>query len=125
MARINRHASASSPNVEKPDPNKPPPNIHGNRIFLIKIQLAKLLDDPLSEKPLPQHMLIYDRKRSAQWYFVQTNETAALFEEFKHEMKMTSVGPPHALKIYRYARRVSDWELSVCLDKPPQTAIKW
>lgn len=127
LASINHQASITSPktSIKKTDPNMPPPNIHGTRTFLIKIQLAITTGLFSDEDTTPQHMLIYDGKRSVQEYFVQGDDNFAVFEELKHEMEMTSVGPPGALKVYRYARRVSDWELNVCLDKPPQTIIKW
>lgn len=70
-------------------------------------------------------MMIYDRKRSVDGYFVQDDDDVELFEEFEYEMKMTPRGTPRAVKMYRYAKRVSDWELSVCLDKLPQTVIRW
>ena len=124
---INRFASSLSPHtsIKKPDPNTPLLNIHGSRVFLIKMQFAEMRGTPHHGRPVPKNMMIYDRKRSVDGYFVQDDDDVELFEEFEYEMKMTPRGTPRAVKMYRYAKRVSDWELSVCLDKLPQTVIRW
>lgn len=72
-------------------------------------------------------MMVYDRKRSIDGYFVESasEENKEAFGEFNYEMKMSPRGTPRAAKMYRYAKRVGDWELSVCLDKLPQETIKW
>lgn len=128
-SNINRLASTTSPNtpIRKPDPNVPLPNIHGTRVFLIKMQFAEIRGKPQGGGPIPTNMMIYDRKRSVDGYFVESasEENMVAFEEFHYELKSSPRGSPYAAKMYRYARRVGDWELSVCLDKLPQEVIKW
>ena len=93
----------------------PPVNIWGNKLFLVKIQPTM--------SGSPTHMMLYDRKRSFQVFFVREDDTvnfAAFLEEVRGpraEMK--------GLKMYRWARRTGDWEFSVCLDRAPAVDTKW
>lgn len=94
-----------------PDPERKPRNAHGNKLFLIKLQLA------------PDNMLIYDRQRTFQVYFLK-DKNPVIFRKFQREMEGPR-GGYYGRKMYRWAKRTGDWELSVCLDKEPQEEIKW
>jgi hypothetical protein len=113
---INRYDNLQSmPTPEKLDGHLPPPNVHGDRMFLIKIQSNG-----------SRNFLIYDRKRTFTVYLVE-NEARAVFKKFEEEISGPR-GQHHGgmmYKMYRWAKRVGDWELSVCLDKEPQADIKW
>lgn len=91
--------------------NGPPANIHGNKTFLVKFQvsLRQFGDD--------SSMLIYDRQKSFQAYW-KKREDRAVFIEGQKAMA-------DGLKIYRWARRVDDYQLSVCFDRAPEKDPVW
>ncbi|KAI0074273.1 hypothetical protein K474DRAFT_1677252 [Panus rudis PR-1116 ss-1] len=125
---INRYGSVNSlqnaaKDVKPNDNSTPQPNIHGSKVFIVKMQFANTLGSPTG--PMPKNMLIYDRKRSFEVYFVENGENRELFGEFVREMRHPERGFPRAVKMYRWARWVSDWELSVCLDRVPEENIVW
>ena len=116
-ARINRFSTAHDMSAAAPrrlDPDEVPVNIHGERLFLVKIALRRDAQSSFS---------IYDRQNSLDVHFLQT-ENLELFDEIGREMQGPR-GKYGGAKMYRWARRISDWELSVCVDKEPQTDIKW
>ncbi|VDB84566.1 unnamed protein product [Peniophora sp. CBMAI 1063] len=94
----------------------PPPNKHGDRAFLIKIQRTK---DSLTPQ-LPPQQSVYDRLRTMSGYLEPESNVSA-WSAFEREI------PPQAVnvKIYRWARRIGDWGLSICLDRPPKEKIPW
>ncbi|KAI0767664.1 hypothetical protein C8Q74DRAFT_970140 [Fomes fomentarius] len=90
----------------------PPPNVHGERTFLIKIQT------PMN--PRNPGFMIYDRHKSFGSVFFCQQDNPELYREFLVETR----GPRGGYgghKMYRWARRTGDFELSVCLDKAPET----
>ncbi|KAL6304709.1 hypothetical protein BKA93DRAFT_732547 [Sparassis latifolia] len=92
----------------------PPPNAHGAKAFLVKLQIGLANRDAY---------MIYDRQRTLESFFRQDRDLV-LFAEIRREMDGPRGG--HAgFKMYRWAKRVSDWELSICLDKEPQADVKW
>lgn len=98
-------------------PTDAPPNVHGDRLFLIKLQIEYSGLAPSS------NMMIYDRQRSFSVFFgVDGHE--AVFRQVREEMQGPR-GGFRGLKMYRWAKRIGDWQLSVCLDRPPQQEIKW
>ena len=122
MALLNKYSSGAMGFQERasqtyqPDDSQAPPNDHGDNLFLIKMQVG------LGAAP-PQHMMLYDRKRSFQLFFHRAGDPA-LFEDFHGEM-CGQRGGHGGLKMYRYAKRTGDWELSVCLDRAPTADVKW
>lgn len=115
-ARINRFSSGRDLRAapRRLDPNEIPANMHGERLFLVKITLRQDTQDSFS---------IYDRQNSIDIHFLKS-EDHALFDEMRFEAQGPR-GNYGGLKMYRWARRISDWELSLCVDKEPQTNIKW
>ncbi|GBE83314.1 hypothetical protein SCP_0503620 [Sparassis crispa] len=110
--RFNFRDDGKLGNVRKIDAETPPPNIHDTKTFLVKLQVG------------PQgHYMIYDRQRSFEVYFINSSDPGT-FSEFRNEM-LGPRGTPRAVKMYRWAKRVSEWELSVCIDRLPQTDIRW
>ncbi|KAK7685082.1 hypothetical protein QCA50_011919 [Cerrena zonata] len=95
------------------DGTSPPPNIHGSRVFLIKLQFGS------------SHLYIYDRKKSMKCFFVKDNTNREVFDEFLVEMQRSPRVMHDGLKMYRWAKREGDWDLSVCLDKLPLETIRW
>ena len=87
-------------------------DIHNGKIFLAKFQISLAMDDT----PLP-HMLIYDRARSFQliWH---RGGNPKLFEQ---GCKMMD----RKLKIYRWVRRLGNYEFEICLDRAPETDPLW
>ncbi|EMD36741.1 hypothetical protein CERSUDRAFT_50971 [Gelatoporia subvermispora B] len=113
--RFNLHQAATD-RIRKPDNSTPPPNLHGEKVFLVKLQLGV-------GGPAGSNLMIYDRQRSCEVYFMRETDPR-LFLEFKAEVE----GPRRkygGIKMYRWAKRISDWELSVCLDREPLNEIKW
>ncbi|KAI0329865.1 hypothetical protein GY45DRAFT_1324470 [Cubamyces sp. BRFM 1775] len=117
MSNLNKFSSDlnSSGTREVKDSGAPPPNVWGDRVFMIKLQIGMGSQDP-------RHMMIYDRKRSFQGFMLRENNPC--FADFYAEM-LGPRGGFDGLKMYRWAKRTGDWELSVCLDRQPQTDTKW
>jgi len=61
--------------------------------------------------------MIYDRQRSFQLVWKRESD-AELFDRASEMMS-------GKYKFYRWVRRVGDYELEVCLDRPPQTDPVW
>ncbi|KAL0581427.1 hypothetical protein V5O48_000581 [Marasmius crinis-equi] len=85
------------------------PNIHGDYVFLIKIQRNRNGDK------LP--MLVYDRQRSLQVHLNYKDDPESHAKTLE-QMKS-------ALKMYRWARRVGELQLAVCLDRAPVEDPSW
>lgn len=101
--------------TQEADPSAVPPNPHGGRLFLVKLQapLTGLFDT----------IMVYDRQRSIQGYFM-LDDNAEVYPEMISEMQGPR-GGHGGVKMYRWAKRSSDWELSICMDREPLTDIKW
>lgn len=102
---------ASAPTVEA-NGSAAPPNAHGSDPFLIKLQLAGY--DGTS-------MMVYDRQRSFTVHIVRDTDPA-LFKRLADVVHAGYMG----MKTYRWAKRVSDWELRICLDRDPkESETQW
>ncbi|KAH9479129.1 hypothetical protein JR316_0007708 [Psilocybe cubensis] len=88
-----------------------PPDIHNGKVFLVKFQIS------LMQFKDEAHMLIYDRQRSFRGIWKRCKERD-LFDEAEDSMGDN-------LRMYRWARRVGDYQLSVCLDRPPAKDPVW
>lgn len=99
--------------------DQPPPNIHGNKLFALKLQIGQQTPANGPE------MMVYDRRRSCQGYISRKVGQEAAFDQLKMEMESARGGHPMGLKMYRWAKRVSDWELSICVDKSLDQSLKW
>ncbi|KAF9803882.1 hypothetical protein IEO21_09542 [Rhodonia placenta] len=90
--------------------------MHGDKVFLVKLQLGVSSGMP--------KMMIYDRQQSFNdsVFFVK-DVNPQLFEEVQAEISGPRSGY-RRLKMYRFAKRIGDWELSICLDRKPQGEIK-
>ncbi|KZS94838.1 hypothetical protein SISNIDRAFT_484370 [Sistotremastrum niveocremeum HHB9708] len=86
----------------------PSPNIHGNNPFVVKIQMR---DDDV---------YIYDRQASIDFFVMRSKDR-------EHYMMLCAAARTGLIsgKCYRWVKRVSDLELSVCLDKQPPQDLKW
>ncbi len=70
------------------------------------------------------NLAVYDRQRSFSQVYVVRADGPAAFADLVAEM----AGPRGGfggLKMYRWAKRTGDWELSICVDRKPETDIKW
>lgn len=101
--------------VKKIDEKQPPENAHGDKLFLIKMQIA----GPVGES----HFLVYDRQRSMDVFYIEKKDPV-MFRRFRDEVQGPR-GGYFGMKMYRWAKRISDWELSICLDRQPEEEIKW
>jgi len=120
VASVNRYTSPRKAGTvlspEDRNDSSVPPNVHDSKVFLIKLQLALL--------PAVGHVMIYDRQRTfGQVFFIGATDPQ-LLQDLTSEMKGPR-GGYGGIKMYRFAKRISDWELSLCLDKEPQSEIKW
>jgi len=116
------HASTFNPSthmneitVTGQDPASLAPNIHGDRPFLIKIQCPT----DARSRSMGESMLIYDRQRSFQAY-LSVADDEAVYREAMKQFEMAT-----RFKIYRWAKRVGDRQLSICFDKPPSKDPLW
>ncbi len=86
--------------------NDPPPNRYGRAVFVIKFQISM---------ETTGHFMLYDRHQTMRVYVLQEQDLD-LFQKFKEEMEGPR-GGYMGRKMYRWAKRTSDFELSVCLDR--------
>ena len=101
--------ASSGPDIEQ----TPPPNVYGAKPFLLKLQISTDA----------ANMMLYDRQRNMQGYFVRADDPM-LFRDVREEMEGPRGG--HAgLKMYRVCKRVGDFELSVCVDREPSEPVRW
>ncbi|KAG6909518.1 hypothetical protein DXG01_017075 [Tephrocybe rancida] len=117
-AVINRYDSTHEIGslIEGPeDPNAPPSNIHDEKAFLVKFQIS--LSQYGMDSSMDSSMLLYDRQKSFQVYWLKKQDAQIYAKGEK------AIGD--GLKIYRWARRVSDYQLAVCFDKAPVTDPVW
>ncbi|KAJ3720027.1 hypothetical protein C8R42DRAFT_722692 [Lentinula raphanica] len=84
-----------------------PTNIHSQNLFLIKMQRGS-------------DILIYDRTRSIEVYLYPELDPNG-YEQTMSQMHTGQMG----MKIYRWAKRVGENRLSVCLNKPPPKDPQW
>uniref|UniRef100_A0A8H8CHX9 Uncharacterized protein n=1 Tax=Psilocybe cubensis TaxID=181762 RepID=A0A8H8CHX9_PSICU len=98
-------------NIETANAGVVPPDIHNGKVFLVKFQIS------LMQFKDEAHMLIYDRQRSFRGIWKRCKERD-LFDEAEDSMGDN-------LRMYRWARRVGDYQLSVCLDRPPAKDPVW
>ncbi|TDL26562.1 hypothetical protein BD410DRAFT_763795 [Rickenella mellea] len=84
---------------------EPPPNLRGENVFLVKIQINGF------------DLLIYDRKKKLEVHVLRSGDPKGYAA-----VEKACSGKP---KIYRWAKRVGDHQLSVCLDIAPQEDIPW
>lgn len=89
----------------------PSENKHGDKLFLVKLQMGPWF-------------LVYDRSRSFQGYIGADGQSAA-YNQVKNEMRGPGGAKFGGMKMYRWAKRVGDWELSLCLNREPQQNIAW
>ncbi|KAH9848072.1 hypothetical protein C2E23DRAFT_740226 [Lenzites betulinus] len=95
----------------------PPPDVHGDRPFIVKLQVG--LTGPGRDT-----IVVYDRQRSFSHAYVARMDNPAMFEELVTEM----VGPRGGyggVKMYRWAKRSGDWTFEICVDRQPEADIKW
>ncbi|KAI1792753.1 hypothetical protein LXA43DRAFT_314162 [Ganoderma leucocontextum] len=95
----------------------PPPNIHGDKAFLVKFQAPQVV------WAYPA-FLMYDRQHSFGEVFFSAEDRLEAYATFMEEVQGPR-GGYRGGKMYRWARRTGDKELTVCLDKEPTTEIKW
>ncbi|KAG5643923.1 hypothetical protein DXG03_009331 [Asterophora parasitica] len=110
---LNRFDSASDAKnmIEPAAFDGPPLSVHGEKAFLVKFQISLTQFGPDSS------MLVYDRQKSFQIHWVRKEDPEAWAEGNK---AMTG-----KVKIYRWARRVGDYQCSVCFDRAPPTDPVW
>ncbi|KAI0816920.1 hypothetical protein BC628DRAFT_1334034 [Trametes gibbosa] len=95
----------------------PHPNAHGDRPFIVKIQVG--LTGPARDT-----MMIYDRQRSFSEVYVARADDPVTFRDLVAEMTGPR-GGYGGVKMYRWAKRSGDWMLDICVDRRPETDIKW
>ncbi|CDO77860.1 hypothetical protein BN946_scf184668.g4 [Trametes cinnabarina] len=117
--KLSRAEDVFEAKVLSPDPSKaePFPNVHGDKVFLIKMQVGLT-------RPAHETIMVYDRQRSFGNVFIARAQDPELFAELLTEM-MSPRGGYGGVKMYRWARRVGDWEFSICIDRQPEEDIKW
>lgn len=109
-------AAANKRMTEPTAKPNPPTDIHGSKIFLVKIQTM------LNKQPgMPEGIYIYDKQKSFEGYLLKEDDGEG-YAQAEEETKRTGW---RGIKMYRWARRVGDWELSICLDKAPEKNPEW
>ncbi|KAI0370797.1 hypothetical protein BV20DRAFT_994690 [Pilatotrama ljubarskyi] len=122
-ALINRYTNMTrtedilSNMVDPNAPPVPPPNVHSDKPFLVKLQVG--LTGPSRDS-----IMVYDRQRSFGQVWLARGDDPAAFADLVAEMAGPR-GGYGGVKMYRWAKRTGEWELSVCVDRTPETDIKW
>jgi hypothetical protein len=99
-----------------PNNTDPPPNIHGDKVFMIKLQTPANTGGNV-----PKNIFIYDRQKSFQVYMKAEDDPDA-FREVALAIRTTGW---KGLKMYRWAKRTGDFELTVCFDRAPEKDPPW
>lgn len=102
-----------------PDCGPPEPNIHGDKPFLVKIQVpsGSLSNDRRSTGSIR----IYDRRMSLDVHFLQRSDP----QKFYFLEIVTGNMDKAGFELYRWAKRIDDWQLRICIDREPETDIIW
>lgn len=98
-------------------PTAPPVNIHGNKMFMVKVlrPYATIgFSDPNDIREIS--LMVYDRGRTFKGH-ISMQDNPEFCTEALHQMP--------ELKIYRYAKRLGNWTLSVCMDREPSDTPEW
>ncbi|KZS94837.1 hypothetical protein SISNIDRAFT_452974 [Sistotremastrum niveocremeum HHB9708] len=105
---INRFSRFDDVDEETTLPIGPPQNVHGGKRFVVKIQVNM------------GSSRVYDRRLSLDFFLSAQRDPV-------NYMKLCIAAGTgfKGLKCYRWAKRVSDWELSICLDRPLPQDPKW
>ncbi|KAI0634536.1 hypothetical protein C8Q77DRAFT_1157348 [Trametes polyzona] len=113
---INRFTDMSRPQYQTAPthPTTPYPNVHGDRAFLVKLQVGLA-------GPGRDNIMVYDRKRSFGQVWIARDDDLAAFADLVAEMA-SPAGGYAGVKIYRWAKRTGDWELSICVVDPRPTS---
>ena len=98
----------------------PPPNVHGSDPFFVKIQVP-LMDFGVDKDHVMNGMMVYDRRRTFVGYIQRQTDPSA-YARIDALVRAKGVG---GLKIYRWAKRVADWTLDICLDAEPNEPMQW
>ncbi|KZT37708.1 hypothetical protein SISSUDRAFT_1129421 [Sistotremastrum suecicum HHB10207 ss-3] len=108
--QFNRYTRADeTPVIEQVERGAPaPPNIHADRPFVIKIQVNA------------NSARIYDRRRSFDLYLSLKNDPV----NYQRMCALASTGF-RGLKCYRWAKRVSDFDFSICFDRSLPEDPQW
>ncbi|KZT04913.1 uncharacterized protein LAESUDRAFT_656844 [Laetiporus sulphureus 93-53] len=116
--RINRYTPLNSirdlSNIKSSTDDEVNPDIHGKKLFLVKLQITPHGNESI---------MVYDRRDSFTVFLVR-DKAPDVFDEIKSEIRGPR-GGYFGVKTYRWAKRAGDWELSICVDRVPQTDIKW
>ncbi|KAG8911932.1 hypothetical protein FRC01_005399 [Tulasnella sp. 417] len=90
--------------------DKAPPNEHGDNPFLIKVQY--------NGSPF---IMVYDRTRALETH-LNRNDNPRVFDQIAALVREKGF---MGMKIYVWAKRTADWELSLALDKIPSQNVPW
>lgn len=122
--RVNNKSAVDDTEVEVTEEmlTQVPPNVHGTNIFLVKMQMGGFRT-PFGLTR--QFIDYYDEERILN---VSTcprdyGEDLRVWEKF--DSTLERLGSLDGVKLFVWARRTGDWELSVTLDPLPDQNIPW
>jgi hypothetical protein len=107
--------------------NDPPPNAYGSRPFIVKIQRPLPTDPALdmvaAAAGVPQDlMLMYDQQRTFTVCF-DRNAAPEVYDKVLDTIVNDRVCG--GMKTFRWAKRIGDWQLSICLSKALDNKPPW
>lgn len=117
MSVFNRHTVVSElkNNSKTFTSITPQQNIHGDTPFIVKLQ-----HQPGSLVPI----MCYDRQRSfTNLISKESDSDTTAFDKIVNAINSCPVF--EGQKIYRWAKRVDEWHLSICLDVEPKGRFLW
>lgn len=113
MVMSSLQSTTTATDLRKSKPKNPSTvkNIHGEKPFIVKIQIAGF-DGP--------SMLIYDRQRSFHATYLREDDPDG-FQRLAEIIHRGILG----LKAYRWAKFVEGEKINVCIDVEPKEDIQW
>ncbi|EJF59852.1 hypothetical protein DICSQDRAFT_171585 [Dichomitus squalens LYAD-421 SS1] len=92
-----------------------PPNVHSEKVFVVKLQGGM--------EAAAATILVYDRQHSFEDVLFLGEDDPETYAALVAEVRGRR-GGEQGVKMHRWARRIGDYRLSICLDRQPATP-KW
>lgn len=112
---INRRTPLGRTEGTGPTGKEPPHNTHGMQPFLVKVQCN-------TGDILAGDILIYDRRRTFDAIFARADGAEVFDQVVQKILREGGIAKP---KLYFWARRTGEWELSLATNRLPDQNVKW
>lgn len=104
--------------------NSPPPNTHASLPFLVKMQMSTIYGRGYGDPSIPRcFLLFYDELRTISVNSLREECDPELW--VKLDSTLARLGSLDGVKLFVWARRTGEWELSITLDPLPVQNLPW